>query len=228
MSEPLISVVIPAFNAAQTLAASLKSVQAQTFKDLEVIVVDDGSTDETAAIARAFCAEDSRFSVVSQPNGGVSVGRNTGIHRARGPWIAFHDADDLWLPEKLARQVEQIRSSPQANFFFTNILFWDGERDLYPTYRADKPLPEGDTMKRLIFADIYSINSVVVSRETLFAHELFDPELKSSQDWDMWLRIGEHGLQARGVREPMVRYRRWAGSKTSRRLDVADANIQLL
>src|ERR1700722_20075762 len=140
MSEPLISVIIPAFNSASTLAESLQSVQAQTFKNFEAIIVDDGSTDETPDIARGFCAADSRFTLIRQPNGGVSAARNNGLGRARGEWVAFQDADDVWFAEKLERQLELTRQHPDANFIFTNMYFWDGARDLYPTYDARKRL----------------------------------------------------------------------------------------
>ena len=228
MSEPLISVIIPAFNAAPTLAESLRSVQAQTFKNFEVIIVDDGSTDETADISRHFCAQDARFTIISQANGGPSVARNTALDVARGGWIAFQDADDVWFPAKLDKQIELARQHPDANLIYTNLYFWDGARDLYPGYKLHKPLPDGDMMRTLIFRDLYLTSSLLVRREALAAVGPFDPELRLSQDWDLRLRLGENGLNARGVREPMVRYRRWTGSNTMRRMEVADTNIRLL
>lgn len=98
---PLVSVVVPAFNASVTLRDALDSLRAQTVENIEVIVVDDGSNDETNAIARAFVEGDARFTVVTQSNQGVSVARNMGISLARGTWIAFLDADDTVLPEYL-------------------------------------------------------------------------------------------------------------------------------
>jgi glycosyltransferase involved in cell wall biosynthesis len=228
MNAPLVSVVIPAFNAIRTLGDCLKSIQSQTFKDFEAVIIDDGSTDETVAIARDFCAKDSRFKLIAQANEGCSVARNSGIARSQSEWIAFQDADDFWFPEKLARQIELTQTDPRANFIFTNLLFWDGERDLHPAYPPDKPLPEGDTIRRLIFADLYATNTVLVRRETLSQVGPFDPKLRLSQDWDLWLRIGEQGLRARGVREPMARYRRWPGNNTAKRSEVAEANVRML
>jgi glycosyltransferase involved in cell wall biosynthesis len=213
-ASPQVSVVISAFNAESVIGETLESVRCQTFQNFEAIVVDDGSTDGTAAIVRHFCEMDARFNLFSQPNNGKPIARNNGILQARGGWIAFLDADDVWLPQKLERQLDLIEKDPRANFLFTNFYFWDGQHDLSLMYPDDKPLPEGDTIRRLIFSSIYLLSTVVVRRQTLLDVNLFDPKLFMSQDWDLWLRIAEHGIWARGIREPLVRYRRWPGSTT--------------
>src|SRR5262249_39213835 len=104
---PLVSVVLPAYNAERTIAASLASIAAQTVTELEVIVVDDGSTDDTIRVAKSTDRGDLR--VISQANAGHAAARNTGVSAARGRYVAFLDADDLWLPEKLERQMDEIR-----------------------------------------------------------------------------------------------------------------------
>lgn len=107
-ADPLVSVVVPAFNAAKTIHETLQSISQQTYRPLEVVVVDDGSTDETAAIARAHSLGDPRFRVVSKPNGGVASARNEGIRLTRGEFVAFIDADDLWHPTKIAKQMKTL------------------------------------------------------------------------------------------------------------------------
>ena len=228
LKTPLVSVVIPAFNAASVIEETLDSVCAQTYQDFEVIIVDDGSTDDTAVIAREFCAADARFTLVQQPNGGPSVARNNAIERARGDWIAFLDADDVWLPEKLARQMELFREDPRANFLFTNYYFWDGSSGLFAYYRQNRPLPEGDAARKLVFACIYGCLTVMVRRETLQAVGPFDPDLPFVQDWDMWLRIAERGMWARGTREPLARYRRWPGSRSNQKMRSAEGDVRVL
>jgi glycosyltransferase involved in cell wall biosynthesis len=225
---PLISVVIPAWNAASVIAQTLESARTQTFRNFEAIIVDDGSTDDTAAVVRRFCETNARSILIQQPHGGVSVTRNTAIERARGEWIAFLDADDVWLPQKLERQVNLSREDPRANLLFTNYFFWDGERDLSVYYPDGRSLPEGDATRELIFGDMFGMATGMVRRETLRVAGLFDPDLPLSQDWDMWLRIGERGLWARGLREPLVRYRRWPGSRTMNRLKSAENNARVL
>jgi teichuronic acid biosynthesis glycosyltransferase TuaG len=231
-AQPLVSVIIPALNAAAVVAETLESVRAQTFKDFEVIIVDDGSTDATAAIARRYCETDPRFSLIQQPNQGVSVARNAAIGRARGEWIAFLDADDVWLPEKLARQLELAAADPLANFLFTNFCLWDGKGDLSIWFRDDRPLPSGDVSRKLIFnvssACAASMSTAMVRREMFHSAGHFDPEFAIAEDWDLLLRMAEHGLWVRGTREPLVRYRRWVGNVTNQRLKAYESNVQVL
>ena len=117
MPNPLVSIIIPVFNAAQTLAETLGSAAAQTYEPVEVIIIDDGSTDASAAIASAFCEERSGRHLIVQPNAGVAAARNAGIAAARGEFIAPLDADDLWHPAKIARQVAAARASPEPPGF---------------------------------------------------------------------------------------------------------------
>ena len=226
--SPPVSVVIPAFNAESVIGETLGSVRAQTFRDFEVIVVDDGSRDGTADIVRRFCEKDPRFCLLEQGNRGTSAARNAGLERARGEFIAFLDHDDVWFPEKLARQVELSHADPRANFLFANFYFWDGKQDLHPMYESNQPLPEGDTLRQLIFGCCYCPLTVMVRRETLVSAGQFDTSERFSEDWDMWLRIGERGIWARGIREPLARYRRWPGSLTMNRLWSVDGNIRVL
>ena len=105
---PLVGVVVPAYNAAATLDETLRSVRAQTHRALEIIVVDDGSLDDTAAIARRHAAEDERVRVLCQANAGVAAARNAGWQSSRADLIAFIDADDLWAPTKIERQLQAL------------------------------------------------------------------------------------------------------------------------
>jgi len=225
---PLVSIIVPAFNAAGVIPDALASVRNQTFEDFETIIVDDGSTDGTVAVARSFCATDARFSLLQRVHSGVSVARNAALARARGQWIAFQDADDIWLPQKLERQVELSRQDPRANFLFTNFFYWDGVSDLYLNYAADRLLPEGDPAHELVLACVYGNLTVMVKRDLVLRAGLFDPAFVFAQDWDLWLRIAELGLWARGTREPLARYRRWPGNQTRRKLDVAEWDVRVL
>ncbi|HUB87670.1 MAG TPA: glycosyltransferase family A protein, partial [Verrucomicrobiae bacterium] len=225
---PPVSVVMPAFNAAGVVGEALESIQRQTFRNFEAIIVDDGSTDSTTEVVRRFCETDSRFTLVARPHSGISSSRNHGISNARGEWIAFLDADDLWFPQKLERQMALSREDPRANFLFTNFFLWDGQHDLRLWYPDGRPLPEGDTVRQLIFDFTYLPSTALVRLRTLLGAGRFDLEMRMAEDWDMWLRIAERGIWARGVREPLVRYRRWPGSATvANRLKSAHYHIRV-
>lgn len=118
VSSPLVSVIVPAFNAESTLRRTLESAAGQSWRHLEIIIVDDGSTDRTADIAAAFCLADERARLIRQPNSGEASARNRALLEARGQWIAPLDADDLWHPEKIERQLEAAKRSPEAGLAY--------------------------------------------------------------------------------------------------------------
>ncbi|TMA34635.1 MAG: glycosyltransferase family 2 protein, partial [Deltaproteobacteria bacterium] len=120
---PLVSVVVPTYNCAPYLAESLESVLAQTFRDFEMVVVDDGSTDHTWAVLGQYAGV---ATIVRAPHGGLSAARNAGLAAARGEWIAFHDADDVALPDRLAFQLDFLRANPAYEAVFCNGEWMDG------------------------------------------------------------------------------------------------------
>jgi len=117
VAEPLVSVVVPAWNAERTLAETLNSIALQTYRDLEILIVDDGSTDATARVASEFCAREPRAKLIQTANGGVAAARNHAIVEANGAWIAPIDADDLWHPTKIERQVATALAAPETPGF---------------------------------------------------------------------------------------------------------------
>ncbi|MFC6588662.1 glycosyltransferase family 2 protein [Sulfitobacter pacificus] len=123
---PLVSIIVPAFNVAKTLPATLNALLAQTFTDYEIIVVDDGSTDTTAALLEEY-AGIPNFKVISQRNRGLAGARNTGIAAARGLYIGFCDADDLWVPEKLGCHVAHLHSAPHVGISYSGSALIDDD-----------------------------------------------------------------------------------------------------
>jgi len=226
--SPAVSVVVPAWNAAKTISETLDSVRDQTFTDFEAIIVNDGSTDETAAIVRQFCAADSRFVWEDQPNQGVSAARNRALSRARGKFIAFLDADDVWLPNKLARQLELFQKEPRANLVFTNYFSWDGQKDLNLFFRDHRPLPAGSDARQLIMANRFIPSIVMVRRPLLRENCQFSMGISGCADWDLWLQFLEHGLYVKGTREPLVRYRIWAGNMSKKKLEMFIEGVTVL
>jgi glycosyltransferase involved in cell wall biosynthesis len=184
---PHVSVVIPAFNAASTIEAALASVSAQTFQDYELIVVDDGSTDDTAAVV-AHTAPGA--TVVRQENGGPGRARNAGIRASRGRLIAFLDADDEWLPHKLEAQVAYFHAYPQTGLLHTAVA-GPAAGAFAPLAYDTRPRPPRHVFCELFHTD-YRIATltVMVRRDVLDAVGLFDERREVHvEDWDLWLRV---------------------------------------
>ncbi len=190
---PEVSIVIPAFNAARTIAGALESVFRQKHRDFEVIVVDDGSTDDTVERLEPYAG---RIALVRQPNGGPGRARNAGLARARGRLVAFLDADDLWLPSKLTRQVAYFRAFPQTGLLHTAAYV---SRSPYPSVLdtedrvpEDAPVdPPFQAFDELFHGEL-EINTLTVMapRDVLTAVGGFDDRRELHvEDWDLWLRI---------------------------------------
>ena len=176
-----VSVIIPVFNGASTVRRAIESALKQTHRNIEVVVIDDGSTDETAAILQTY---GTAIRVMRQANSGVSNARNLGIAESHGAWIAFLDADDERLPEKTERQLRLFSSVPSLGFATTGTLCF-GARGVGRRTGAGS----------LIFENLLSRNSIVTSsvmvRKSCLAQfsEAFRPDLKYGEDWELWLRL---------------------------------------
>jgi len=175
--RPSISAVIPAFNAGRFLPRCLGSVFAQTLKPDEVIVVDDGSTDDTAAVSESLGAK-----VIRRSNGGLSAARNTGIQNASSEWIALLDADDLWAPTKLERQVACIH--PDTVLVYTGIRYFDnnGIRDEIPAIHPTR------ARKMLRYCNPISC-TYLVRREALLQGGGYREDIRACEDWEMLVRL---------------------------------------
>jgi len=198
-AAPSISVVIPAYNAATTLAQTLACVRAQTFTDFEVIVVDDGSADATCQIARDFAHKDARFRLVCQANAGVAAARNAGLALARGEFIAPLDADDLWHADKLVRQVQRFATAgPGAVLVYS----WSADIDATGRIlmrRLDLDRFEGDVYAALVLGNfIGNASAPLIRARDLRAIGGWDPGLRAQgaqgcEDWQAYLRLAERG-----------------------------------
>ncbi len=215
-SQELVSVIVPAYNAAATIGEALESALAQTYPDLEVITVDDGSTDATADIVTSFAARDPRVRLLRQANAGVAVARNLAIAHARGAYVAPLDADDLWHPEKLALQVAAMRrGGPRVGLVY---CWW---RDIDATGRviANKSLPyphEGNMYAALILGNPIRSGSIPLIRRPCLAEAgCYDPDLRGAcEDLKLYLRLAERYDFAL-VRRHLVGYRRAPGTASS-------------
>jgi len=181
----LVSVIIPTFNRSRLVAEAVASALAQEAVALEVIVVDDGSEDDTAAVLTSLGAA---VRPVFQAHAGVSAARNTGIRMARGEWLAFLDSDDLWLPQKLQKQLEFFRTHPRFKICQTEETWIRHGRRLNP--RGYHRKPQGYCFPRLLERCLVSPSAVVIHRSLFEEVGLFDESLPACEDYDLWLRIG--------------------------------------
>jgi glycosyltransferase involved in cell wall biosynthesis len=203
-AAPTVSVVVPTYNRAGLLPRALDSALAQTFGDLEVLVVDDGSTDATAALVNGYAARDGRVRYLRQPeNAGVSAARNRGLREARGALVAFLDSDDEWLPYKLARQVDLFRRSPEAVG-----LVYGGVENVGPGGERTVHTPRhgGDLYRALLERNvIHGTSGVVLRRSAAARAGPFDEGIPAIEDWEYWIRVARHA-EAAYVPEPLIRY----------------------
>jgi glycosyltransferase involved in cell wall biosynthesis len=183
-NHPLVSVVIPTYNRAWILTEAIKSVLSQTFENYELIVVDDGSTDNTRLLLDSF--KDIR--AISQKNKGVSAARNSGIEAAAGDYLAFLDSDDLWLPEKLASQMAFFKTHPEAMICQTQEIWIRNGRRINPKRRHRKA--SGMFFERSLDLCLVSPSAVIIKKDLLDDVGRFDEMLPACEDYDLWLRIG--------------------------------------
>lgn len=181
---PSLSVVIPAYNNAPLLGHAVQSVREQGHSDLEIIVIDDGSTDNTVEVLEQLQGSDLRS--VRQANAGPAAARNLGIAEASGEWIAFLDADDHWLPGKLSAQFDALRKYPEAEFSYTDALmrFPDGHETTSKARNSST-----DLFSDLVWGNQLATGTMLVRRRCFEEVGLFNVGLRTAEDWDMWLRL---------------------------------------
>lgn len=199
---PEVSVVIPTYNSAKYVVEAVESVLAQTWQDLEILVIDDGSTDDTEQVMRRYEAP---VRYLRQENGGVAVARNRGIQESLGRYVAFLDADDTWLPHKLARQMEALRQQPHHRACYSAFTVVDAELNPIGISRSQG---EGAALEDLLTrGNVVATPSTVICERSLF--DLaggFDPALSQCADWDMWVRLAAQ-TEFLYVDESLVTYR---------------------
>ena len=186
---PLLSVVVPTRDRSERLRAALQSLRAQTFADFEVIVVDDGSTDDTPALLAELSAADPRITSVRLPGGSGAAGaRNRGISAASGAYLAFLDDDDEWRPNKAAEQIDYLRAHPNVGLVSCNFVIDDTQRGTSHVHRG----PQEVTPAALLWANMLMGCSFVMLRRDAFSFELdFDHAVVPAEDWDLWLRCSD-------------------------------------
>lgn len=209
IQQPLVSIILPTFGRLKYLRPAVDSVHSQTLDDWELIMADDGSDEETQTYLRAL-GSDSRVRLVWLSHTGIpAIVRNAALREARGTYIAFLDSDDLWAPEKLARQVATLRSRSACGWCYTAVSHIDGSgRPLTePVFGAWLPC-EGAVFERLVTGPVaIRTPSVLAARELIVQSGGFDETIRSGEDYDLWLRLAL-ASEVAVLDEPLVQVRR--------------------
>ncbi|MCK6626364.1 MAG: glycosyltransferase [Anaerolineae bacterium] len=187
--EELISIIVPVYNGQAFIGETIQSVQSQTYQHWEMLIVDDGSTDDTRQVIETYLG-DRRIRYLYQTNRERAAARNYGLKVAQGKYIAFLDADDLWLPDKLKTQVAYLEAHPEIGLCFTRCWLIDNQTNCHgmPTINF---IPGPDQFERLLFGNFITNSSVVMPQCVFDRVGFFDETLPvfGCEDWDMWLRI---------------------------------------
>jgi glycosyltransferase involved in cell wall biosynthesis len=222
---PLVSVIIPAYNAEAFIGRTLESVLSQTYKNIEVLVVDDGSQDRTGEIVESFAQQDSRVTLLKQKNAGVAAARNLAIEKSQGEYIAPIDADDIWYPQKLEKQVQCIlKANLSVGLVYAWSLFIDEEdviiADYNPLYYLNINSIEGEVLPALLYTNFIGNASAPLIRQACFEKlggyncKLREQNAQGCEDWDIYLRIAEH-YHFQVVPEFLIGYRQVKGSMSN-------------
>jgi len=217
-AQPLVSVITATYNMGKYLPETIDAILAQDYPALDLVVVDDGSTDDTPEVLARYAGDD-RVTVITQENQGQTVAKNRGITAARGEIVGFCDADDVWLPGKLSRQVPCFAANDRIGVVYGNMIYVDGEGEPLPI--AGLQGHSGRITEQLLIDNFVAFPTVMVRKSILEEMGGFDESLTMSIDYDLWLRISVkyHFLH---LDEPLANYRIWEGQmshKTGERLD---------
>ena len=206
MNNPLVSVITPVYNTQAFIGPTIESVMNQTYANWEMLVIDDGSTDATQERIEEYLS-DSRIKYLYQKNQERAVARNHGLRRATGKYVAFLDADDLWLPDKLKVQVKYLEARPQTGLCFTRYRLIDSKGRLLGT-PPGTPVSGEDQFYHLLRGRFVANSAVLVPRWIFEEVGLFDETLPvfGAEDWDMWLRIARRYL-IHQIDQPLMLYR---------------------
>lgn len=224
-NRSLVSVILPTYNCAHFLPDSIGSVVSQTYDLYEIIVVDDGSTDNSKEVLNPFMQKIKYIHL--EQNRGLPTARNIGIQSAQGKYIAFLDADDLWLPEKLQTDIEYFNKHPDIGMVYSRHTNID-EKGCVLNGDGKRRLPSGNIFIQLFSEQNFIIcSSVVVRKEVFETTGFFDEQLFNCQDWDMWLRIAFY-FKISGIDKPLVKYRHNPRSLSKNRDNVLKYQKQVI
>lgn len=221
-ADSLVSIIVPNYNSEQYIAECLNSIISQTYTEWEIVIVDDCSNDDSPNIARSYVEQDERIKLIAlNNNAGSAVARNTGIEASSGRFIAFLDSDDVWLPDKLAKQIEFMRSNKHP---FTHTYYQKMTETGELTEKYVKP-PHDLTHSELLKSN--QIGCLTVMYDTAQVGKVYMPLIRKRQDYGTWLNITKQGIVAKCLPEVLARYRVRSGSISSNKLEMVKCHWDL-
>ena len=224
VEKGLVSVIIPTYNREILVKKALDSVLGQTYENFEIIVINDGSTDNTGNILNEYKKQyPDKVFVVNQVNSGQVVARNNGIQSCRGEFVAFLDSDDIWLEDKLEKQMPLF--SKRVGLVYCGINEIDGHGNVINTV-ACQPGMRGNIYHDLLVKNRMTGGSVVITRSSIDKVGLFDTKLQAAENWDLWIRIAKEYL-VDYVDEPLINYRKHGGNMSGNSQVMAEATERI-
>ena len=213
----MISVVMPAYNTGKYIGEAIESILNQTFQDFEIIVIDDGSSDNTVDVVMSYMEKDNRIRLIQNQHGGVSRARNAGVETAKYDWIALLDSDDVALPERLEKQWAAIQNDPEVIVWDTGIKNMGADGQIRPELKQIAPSTKEEFFKKRKEGEVVYVGttSAIFRRDIGLQVGGFDVRFKNSGDTEFWNRMGQHGPML-SVQEPLTLYRLHGESLTSK------------
>lgn len=224
INDVFVSIIIPVYNGEKYIKDTLNSILGQTYKNFEVIVIDDYSSDNTFSILNEYANKDNRIKIFkNDQNMGVSKTRNKAVELAKYNWIAFLDADDLWEKDKLEKQINLLINNQDSKLFYTGSKFIDDDGKLYD---FELSIPEKIEYKKLLKQNLISCSSVLVLKDLFLKYKMQSD--KMHEDFALWLQILKNDIKyAKGIDEPLLIYRIARNSKSSNKFKSAMMNYRV-
>lgn len=219
MPNSLVSIITPTYNCARFIAETIQSVQAQSYTNWEMIISDDCSTDNTREVIAPYLASDSRIKYIcNEKNSGAAITRNNALKVAQGRWIAFLDSDDLWLPEKLEKQIKFMQNNDCA-FSYTSYMTCREDGEIKGIVVAPRKIAFSSNKRD------NKIGCLTAIYDTEKVGKVYLPLIRKRQDWGLMMRILQKCKVAYGMKEPLALYRLREGSISSNKMDLIKYNV---
>jgi glycosyltransferase involved in cell wall biosynthesis len=222
----LVSVIIPVYNSEEYIAEAVESVLGQSYGNFEIVIIDDGSTDNTLSILEPYRVAP-HFRIIRQANAGPSSARNQGIRYSQGKYCAFLDADDIMMPERLKLQVDAMEEQKDIGLVYTDLMTFNKEGIIHRTKKAFTNPYSGNVLDKLLVENFITTSTVMVRKSCFDEVPLFDESISHSEDYKMWLNIAER-FKLGYVDLPLVKYRYHANSLSCDRVVIGKSSYRVV